>query len=110
MDAVKEAVSWSSLACRSFEAKLGEIAAKKGSATIEDVIQRLRASRSKGSSETYQVGFDAGPNGLREKQRPKNSNDLSASGINSRIGQRAFWKQKAGRPIGCGPFFSPRRK
>jgi hypothetical protein len=45
MDAVKEPVNWSAIACRAFEEKLAEIATKKEEKTMIAIIQRLRASK-----------------------------------------------------------------
>jgi hypothetical protein len=45
MDAVKEPVNWSAVACRAFEDKLAEISIKKEEKGIDDIIQRLRASK-----------------------------------------------------------------
>lgn len=45
MDAVKEPVNWSGIACRAFGEKLTEIATTKEEKTMADVIQRLRASK-----------------------------------------------------------------
>lgn len=60
MDKVKEPVNWSALACRAFEQKLGEIAAKKEKKTMDDVIQRLRASRQQFDDRDYSKGLEAG--------------------------------------------------
>lgn len=45
MDAVKQPVNWSALACRAFEEKLADIATKKEEKTMFDIIQRLRATK-----------------------------------------------------------------
>lgn len=45
MDAVKEPVNWSAIACRAFEEKLTEIATKKEEKTMFDIIQRLRTTK-----------------------------------------------------------------
>jgi hypothetical protein len=45
MDAVKEPVNWSAIACRAFEEKLAEIITKKEEKTMFAIIQRLRASK-----------------------------------------------------------------
>jgi hypothetical protein len=60
MDKVKEPVNWSAVACRAFEDKLGEIAAKKEKKTMSDVADRLRASMREDEGEQYQDGFQAG--------------------------------------------------
>jgi hypothetical protein len=60
MDKVKEPVNWSALAARAFEAKLGEVAAKKEKKVMSDVVDRLRASlrsrESKAFKDAYEVG------------------------------------------------------
>jgi hypothetical protein len=60
MLAVTEDVSWSAVACRAFEAKLAEIAARKEQRTMDDVIQRLRASQQKDEDEAYRDGHELG--------------------------------------------------
>jgi hypothetical protein len=45
MDAAKEPINWSAIACRAFEEKLAEIATKKEEKTMADIIQRLRATK-----------------------------------------------------------------
>lgn len=60
MDKVKEPVNWSAVACLAFESKLGEIAARKEKKAMEDVIQRLRASKQKSDSELHIRGREAG--------------------------------------------------
>jgi hypothetical protein len=53
MDRADEQVNWSAVACRAFEEKLAEIALKRGRKTMDDVIQRLRASKVRGSDPVY---------------------------------------------------------
>jgi len=60
MDKVKEDVNWSALACQAFQAKLAEIATRKETRKMTDVIERLRASKRKSDSEDFQDGFLAG--------------------------------------------------
>lgn len=60
MDKVRDPVNWSALACEAFERKLGEIASRKETKKMTDVIQRLRASRMKGDSESKRLGREAG--------------------------------------------------
>ena len=54
--AVEEVVNWSALACQTFEAKLSEIASRKVKKTMDDVIQRLRASKQRDDDEDYRIG------------------------------------------------------
>jgi hypothetical protein len=60
MDAVREQVNWSALACRAFEEKLAEIASKKEKLTVDDVIQRLKLSREQMESAEYKDGEAVG--------------------------------------------------
>jgi hypothetical protein len=60
MDAVAEPVNWSALACRAFEGKLAELAAKKERKDMQDVITRLRASKQRVDDEQYHAGEQAG--------------------------------------------------
>src|ERR1051325_2917552 len=60
MDAVKEDVNWSAVACRAFEVKLGEIATRKVEKNMETVIQRLRSSKFKHEDKTYNDGKKSG--------------------------------------------------
>jgi hypothetical protein len=60
MEAVAEPVNWSALACRAFEAKLAEIAAKKERKGMDDIVTRLRASKRRVEDEHYQQGDAAG--------------------------------------------------
>jgi hypothetical protein len=56
MEAVEEDVNWSAVACRAFEAKLGEIASRKEKKTMDDVIARLRASKQREDDLDYRYG------------------------------------------------------
>lgn len=49
-------VNWSAVACEAFEGKLGEIAAQKKEKDMQDVIDRLRASKNEGENEAYDEG------------------------------------------------------
>ena len=60
MDKVAEDVNWSALACQAFQEKLAEIAARKEEKTMDDVVERLRASKRKMDSEEYQHGYENG--------------------------------------------------
>jgi hypothetical protein len=57
MDAVKEGINWSAVACRAFEDKLAEIDTKKEEKTMAAVIQRLRATK---PDALYQQGHEDG--------------------------------------------------
>jgi hypothetical protein len=60
MARVKEPVNWSALACRAFEDKLAEIAARKENKAMTDVVERLRASLRDEQSESFNEGHEAG--------------------------------------------------
>jgi hypothetical protein len=60
MDAVDEDVNWSAVACRAFEQRLGEIAARKQGKLMDDVITRLRASKQKFEDVRQKEGSEAG--------------------------------------------------
>lgn len=60
MDAVKQPVNWSALACRAFEEKVTDIAAKKEKNDMADIIIRLRASKQRGANALYQEGHADG--------------------------------------------------
>ena len=60
MDRVKEPVNWSALACRAFEAKLAEIAARKENKTMIDVVERLRDSLRNQQGESFNEGYETG--------------------------------------------------
>jgi hypothetical protein len=60
MDRVKEPVNWSALACRAFEDKLAEIAAKKETKSMNDVVERLRSSLRDQQGVSFNEGYQAG--------------------------------------------------
>lgn len=60
MDKVEEPLNWSALACRAFEAKLGEVASAKKEKQMSDVIERLRATRIEINSVLAQRGRELG--------------------------------------------------
>lgn len=66
MDAVDDDVNWSALAVVAFEAKLAEIAERRENKTMDDVVQRYRASRLKAGSEDFAQGSEAGVSWARE--------------------------------------------
>ena len=60
MDTVKEQANWSAVATGAFEEKLGQIAAQKIEKSMEDVIQRLRASKRETETRYTNEGLKAG--------------------------------------------------
>jgi hypothetical protein len=67
MEAVTEPVNWSALACRAFEAKLAEIAAKKEQKGMDDIVTRLRASKRRVEDEHYQQGDATGREWVKDQ-------------------------------------------
>jgi len=65
--ATHDDVNWSSVACRAFEQKLGEIAAQKKVKNMNDVIARLRASKQDEESEMYAAGKRLGEDWARNR-------------------------------------------
>jgi hypothetical protein len=59
MDKVKD-VKWSPIACAAFEGKLGALAARKEIKNMQDVIQRLRVSKTEHESELQCEGRQHG--------------------------------------------------
>lgn len=60
MEKTKEAVNWSAVACEAFERKLDEIQARKEVRKMDDVIERLRASKRQSAHKTAGEGAEAG--------------------------------------------------
>ncbi len=67
MDAVSEPVNWSAVACRAFERKLAEHIKSRGVNDMQDVIQRLQASKRRYQEEATQAGYDEGAKWAREQ-------------------------------------------
>jgi len=59
-DARNEATNWSQVACRAFEVELVAIATKKVGKNMNDVIQRLRASKLRDQERADVAGSSAG--------------------------------------------------
>ncbi|GMR20204.1 MAG: hypothetical protein BMS9Abin36_0799 [Gammaproteobacteria bacterium] len=55
-----EDVNWSQTAVQAFEIKMGELAQTLKEKTMEQVIDRLRASKLKSGNEEYQTGYKNG--------------------------------------------------
>ena len=66
MDEVKESVNWSAHACRAFEAKLAELAARKANKVMIDVVERLRASMRKQNEQSFNEGYKLGQTWAKE--------------------------------------------
>ena len=60
MDAAKDSTNWSEVACRAFEAELGAIAARKADKNMDDVIQRLKASKQARHQAAAEAGYQDG--------------------------------------------------
>lgn len=66
MDKTREEINWSQLACAAFERKLGDIANRKARNSMDEVIERLRASKQSSGFGRFKVGFEAGQDWARE--------------------------------------------
>jgi hypothetical protein len=66
MDAAGRGVNWSAVAARAFEVELAEIASKKKEKTMNDVVQRLRASKYRGNNERFKAGEKVGQKWAKE--------------------------------------------
>ena len=71
MNKVADQVNWSAVAAQAFESELGEIAAKREKKNMQDVIQRLRALKSKEGDETFLEGKAAGEAWAKDSATPK---------------------------------------
>src|ERR1051325_7156059 len=60
MKAAKEPVNGSAVATSAFEAHLAEIASRKTTQSMEDAVQRMRASRLAAGNKDYTDGFRRG--------------------------------------------------
>ncbi|MHB9005273.1 MAG: hypothetical protein ACYC6C_14710 [Coriobacteriia bacterium] len=116
MDKVTEPVNWSAIAALAFEAKLGEIASRKERKTMDDVVERLRASKRESGSALYKEGHELGSawakdyaeanelkNLDRASESPINFNDSEALymaiqpwNADYREGERDFWETVVG--------------
>lgn len=76
MDSEKGAVNWSAVASQAFEAKLLELASKKGGETMEDVIARMKAADELDEHEDYHEGVAAGEAWVKDVARPKQLRNL----------------------------------
>lgn len=77
--------NWSEIACQAFIAKVGEIAQQKKGKDMQDVIDRLRASKQQGASKEYAKGAEAG--------RTWAKNEAEAEAL-----ERLHWLTNAGGP------------
>lgn len=60
MQKAAEPVNWSAVATKAFEDKLAEVAAKKDTQSLDDAVQRMRASRLASADGAYSEGFERG--------------------------------------------------
>jgi hypothetical protein len=77
MDAVKEPVNWSAVATEAFRAKLLELESRKAVGTMDEVIQRLRASKKRRNDELYQEGKQAGEAWAKETAEAEELENLA---------------------------------
>jgi hypothetical protein len=78
MDAADEDINWSALACEAFQAKLGEIAARKVAMTMDNdqAIERLRALQEQEADELFEEGEQAGIAWAKRTATPSELNRL----------------------------------
>lgn len=83
MNKTGENVNWSAEACRAFEDKLAELAAKKERKTMADVITRLRASKRKTDDRSVVEGRAMGREWAGERAEAKELETLESTFSNS---------------------------
>ena len=79
MDAVGEGIKWSQVACAAFEQKLGELAAGRSQKSLDDVIQRLRASKLEYEAQAEKSGRRDGLQWARNSASYLNLSNLAAN-------------------------------
>ena len=97
MDAVEESINWSAVASRAFDQTLSDLNSRKGVRKVEDVINRLRASKRKHEASQYQEGFQVGRAWAEQSAEASELMQLAA------IDDEDFWKGDLGHD-GLGPF------
>jgi len=65
-EAAESGVNWSQIACAAFELRLAELDSARRNLDFEGIVQRLRASKLRASSERYSAGAEAGRTWLHE--------------------------------------------
>lgn len=60
MQSTAESVNWSAVATKAFEEKLAEVVAKRETQSLDDAVQRMRASRLASADGAYADGFERG--------------------------------------------------
>src|SRR5262245_3383125 len=70
MEAEEEGVNWSAVATEAFRHKLLELQSSRKGATMNDVIQRLKAAAELEEDENYTAGKRAGEAWAKEEARP----------------------------------------
>jgi len=71
MDALKAPPNWSAIAAQAFQAKLLELASKKETTSMKDVIERLQAAKELDANNDYQAGLKAGREWAEKEASPK---------------------------------------
>jgi hypothetical protein len=66
MEKTRDEINWSQLACAAFERKLGDIASGKARKNMDDVIERLRASKQSPGTGRFKAGFEVGQDWARD--------------------------------------------
>lgn len=91
MDKTKEDVNWSALACDAFKAKLGELAQRKDTKNMSDVIERLRATEEAESSEAQKDGLEHGRDWVERSARVPELRKLRTLMVDKCNGDLADW-------------------
>lgn len=92
MDRVNEPVNWSALACAAFEKKLAEIAAGKEKSTMNDVVERLRASIRSEEGEQFKLGYETGTKWAEHQATAAQLARLEAFQVQTKAKSQAEWQ------------------
>ena len=77
MDAVQDSVNWSATACNAFRDKLAQIAQRERKMEMQDVINRLKASKERGDSETFDAGYAIGTEWAQNEAEARDLENLA---------------------------------
>jgi hypothetical protein len=92
MDAASASVNWSSVASQAFEAQLLKLESQREVATMQDVIDRLKAAAEIEENEEYQAGREAGERWAKEDATPKQLQRLEAYVTNNDNNTIGWWE------------------
>jgi hypothetical protein len=86
MDAASASVNWSAVASAAFGAKLLELDGEKETATMDDVIARLKAADEADNNEQRQRGVAAGARWAKDYARPRQLRRLHKEAVDAQHG------------------------